>query len=178
MCPGQSGALISCCWSRPYPGRTSGDEIGIRKRLTEMSRAPPQRPLWESLYGPSWWSRSPRLPLLFFGRSQAGCGWPCIKNCIDDPPFPPPITWRVMPRNAFYTISVTKDRECSISWKGICRRLISAYPPRTRSTGLLEIRARPSATLPRNTRRIPRRPWVPMTIKSAGHRFASSSMRS
>ena len=50
--------------------------------------------------------------------------------------------------------------------------------PRTSSTGLLATCVRPSATLPSSRRRIPRRPWVPITIKSARHRLASCSIAS
>jgi hypothetical protein len=56
--------------------------------------------------------------------------------------------------------------------------VLRLYAPRTSNTGLLATRVRPSATLPRNSRRKPRRPWVPITTRSAGHRLASSSIAS
>ena len=57
-------------------------------------------------------------------------------------------------------------------------QLRDVYVPRISNIGLLEIRVRPSATLPSNNRRIPLRPCVPITTKSAGHCVASSSMTS
>ena len=57
-------------------------------------------------------------------------------------------------------------------------QLHDVYVRRISNIGLLEIRVRPSATLPSSNRRIPLRPCVPITTKSAGHRVASSSMTS
>jgi hypothetical protein len=53
-----------------------------------------------------------------------------------------------------------------------------SYALRTSSTGKVATRAKPSATLPSIRRRKPRRPCVPITIRSAGHRFASSATAS
>ncbi len=52
------------------------------------------------------------------------------------------------------------------------------YTPRTSSTGLVATRMTPSATLPSMKRRRPRRPCVPITMRSAGHRIASASIAS
>ena len=52
-----------------------------------MSTLPPQRRLRESLL----WSAvviAPFSPLSFSGRLQVGCGWSCMRVCIDDAPLP------------------------------------------------------------------------------------------
>ena len=74
--------------------------------------------------------------------------------------------------------ALTQEADASLASSPFEPKLCDAYVPRTSNIGLLEIRVRPSATLPSSNRRIPLRPCVPITTKSAGHRVASSSMTS
>jgi hypothetical protein len=53
-----------------------------------MSTLPPQRPLRESLFWSAVVIAVAALALLFCGRLQAGCGWSCMRGCIDHPPLP------------------------------------------------------------------------------------------
>ena len=48
----------------------------------------------------------------------------------------------------------------------------------TNNTGTSALRTTPSASLPMANRRIPRRPCVPMTMRSAGHCFACPTIKS
>ena len=72
----------------------------------------------------------------------------------------------------------TQEADASLAPSPFEPQLHDVYVPRISNIGLLEIRVRPSATLPSSNRRIPLRPCVPITTKSAGHRVASSSMTS